>query len=140
MTVLTFPEGFLWGVATAGHQIEGGNTNSDIWFLEQQQPTVFREPSGKACNSWEMWDDDLQLVAVSGSALTASPSSGARRADAGRVLRQRAGHYTAIVDRCHGCLHRSSRSTASRYRTGSRCAAASSTIAHRRTSPAIARV
>jgi beta-glucosidase/6-phospho-beta-glucosidase/beta-galactosidase len=29
-----FPEGFVWGAATAGHQIEGNNVNSDFWFLE----------------------------------------------------------------------------------------------------------
>ena len=29
-----FPKGFLWGAATAGHQVEGNNINSDIWVLE----------------------------------------------------------------------------------------------------------
>ena len=26
-----FPESFLWGAATAPHQVEGGNINSDMW-------------------------------------------------------------------------------------------------------------
>ena len=26
-----FPTGFLWGTATAAHQIEGANTNNDWW-------------------------------------------------------------------------------------------------------------
>jgi len=26
-----FPDGFLWGTATSGHQIEGNNTASDWW-------------------------------------------------------------------------------------------------------------
>ena len=30
-----FPTGFLWGSATAGHQIEGNNTNSDWWARER---------------------------------------------------------------------------------------------------------
>ena len=30
----TFPEGFLWGTATAAHQIEGGNINNDWWAFE----------------------------------------------------------------------------------------------------------
>jgi beta-glucosidase len=66
MTSAAFPPGFLWGVATAGHQNEGDNVTSDTWFLEHVEPTVFREPSGKACNSYELWEDDLDLVAEMG--------------------------------------------------------------------------
>jgi beta-glucosidase len=29
-----FPEGFIWGTATAAHQVEGGNTASDLWLME----------------------------------------------------------------------------------------------------------
>jgi beta-glucosidase len=29
----SFPDGFLWGAATAGHQVEGGNVNSDMWEM-----------------------------------------------------------------------------------------------------------
>ena len=43
-----FPTDFLWGVATAGHQNEGGNTTSDTWFLENVTPTIFAERSGAA--------------------------------------------------------------------------------------------
>lgn len=57
-----FPQGFLWGAATAGHQVEGNNTNSDCWLLEHVAPTLFREPSGDACNSLELWAQDLDLV------------------------------------------------------------------------------
>jgi beta-glucosidase len=57
-----FPNGFLWGAATAGHQIEGNNTSSDIWLLENVKPTMFAEPSGDACNSFELWATDLDLV------------------------------------------------------------------------------
>ena len=31
-----FPEGFLWGTATAAHQIEGGNVNNDWWAFEHE--------------------------------------------------------------------------------------------------------
>jgi beta-glucosidase len=57
-----FPADFLWGAATAGHQVEGNNTASDIWFLENVKPTVFMEPSGDACNSFLLWSRDLDLV------------------------------------------------------------------------------
>lgn len=58
----SFPRDFRWGVATAGHQIEGNNVSSDMWFIEHSKPTIFVEPSGDACNSLELWSTDLDLV------------------------------------------------------------------------------
>ncbi len=57
-----FPKGFLWGAATAGHQVEGNNTSSDLWFLEHLEPTLFSVPSGDADNSFELWPVDLDLA------------------------------------------------------------------------------
>ncbi|MCC7576006.1 MAG: family 1 glycosylhydrolase, partial [Methanomethylovorans sp.] len=34
--IYTFPEGFLWGTATAAHQVEGRNTN-DTWYAWEQE-------------------------------------------------------------------------------------------------------
>lgn len=62
----SFPKGFLWGAATAGHQVEGNNVNSDLWLLEQVQPSVFSEPSGDACNSFDLWPVDLDVVKAIG--------------------------------------------------------------------------
>ena len=31
---LEFPDGFLWGAATAAHQVEGCNVHSDCWAWE----------------------------------------------------------------------------------------------------------
>ncbi|MDQ4099696.1 MAG: family 1 glycosylhydrolase [Chloroflexota bacterium] len=58
----TFPEGFLWGAATAAHQIEGNNTNTDCWVLEYTPGTIFREPSGEACDSYHRWQEDISLL------------------------------------------------------------------------------
>ncbi len=57
-----FPKGFQWGVATAAHQIEGNNVNSDFWLLEHLTPTPFREPSGDACDSYHRYEEDIALV------------------------------------------------------------------------------
>jgi beta-glucosidase len=57
-----FPANFLWGAATAGHQVEGNNINSDCWLLENVKPTTFAEPSRDAANSFELWPTDLDLV------------------------------------------------------------------------------
>jgi beta-glucosidase len=62
----TFPRGFLWGAATAGHQVEGNNVNSDNWVVESVKPTVYAEPSGDAVNSFELWPQDLDLVKAIG--------------------------------------------------------------------------
>ena len=66
MTERTFPDGFLWGVAGAGHQTEGDNDNSDTWFAELVTPSVFQEPSGKATNSYVLWREDVALAAAMG--------------------------------------------------------------------------
>jgi beta-glucosidase len=58
-----FPVGFTWGTATAAHQIEGGNVNNDWWDFEHASGTVCSEPSGDACDSWERWEEDVDLVA-----------------------------------------------------------------------------
>ena len=102
-----FPADFLWGVSTAGHQIEGGNSNSDTWFLEQQTPTVFREPSGAACNSYDLWETDLDLVAGLGcNAYRFSVEWARVEPEPGRFDAHALAHYEAIVD---GCLAAGSR-------------------------------
>lgn len=58
----SFPHGFLWGAATAAHQVEGNNVNSDVWVMENVHPTVYAEPSADAANSFAMWPTDLDLV------------------------------------------------------------------------------
>ena len=50
MTDFPFPAGFLWGVATAAHQVEGNNVNNDGWLLEHLPGAIFAEPSGDACD------------------------------------------------------------------------------------------
>ena len=57
---------FLWGVATAAHQIEGGNVNSDYWVMEHVPGTYFKEPSGDACDSFNRWREDVALVKSAG--------------------------------------------------------------------------
>jgi len=58
-----FPKDFRWGVATAGHQIEGNNVNSDYWLLENLEPTAFKERSGDACDSYHRYEEDIALLA-----------------------------------------------------------------------------
>jgi beta-glucosidase len=61
-----FPDGFVWGTATAAHQIEGGNWNNDWWAWEHAPGSPCAEPSGDACDSWHRGDEDVALVADMG--------------------------------------------------------------------------
>lgn len=60
----SFPKDFLWGSATAAHQIEGDNFNSSHWAQEQENlknnPSF--EISGKAINHYEMFLQDADLL------------------------------------------------------------------------------
>ncbi len=38
-----FPKDFQWGAATAAHQIEGNNVNSDFWLMEHLKGSPFAE-------------------------------------------------------------------------------------------------
>lgn len=55
-----FPDGFLWGSGYAGHQVEGNNINNQFWQMEQEGKT--KEKSGLACNSYEMYQTDIELA------------------------------------------------------------------------------
>lgn len=59
------PGGFVVGASTSAHQIEGGNTTSDWWMFEQRRPEML-QPSGQACDSWNRWEQDLDLLAGAG--------------------------------------------------------------------------
>jgi len=58
-----FPKGFRWGVATAAHQIEGNNVNSDLWLMENIKPTTYKDRSGDACDSYNRYEEDIALLA-----------------------------------------------------------------------------
>ncbi len=58
----TFPEGFLWGTATAAHQVEGANTSSDLWLMEWMKDSLFAEPSGDACDHYHLYPQDIAML------------------------------------------------------------------------------
>ena len=59
--IYTFPSGFLWGAATASHQVEGNNTNNNWYFWENQPGRILQgHKSGAACDWWAgRWRDDF---------------------------------------------------------------------------------
>ncbi|MBN2257736.1 MAG: glycoside hydrolase family 1 protein [Anaerolineaceae bacterium] len=59
------PSGFLWGTATAAHQVEGNNTNNNWWQWEQTPGNILNgDKSGLACDWWGgRWEEDFDRVA-----------------------------------------------------------------------------
>lgn len=61
-----FSRDFLLGAATAAHQVEGNNVNSDCWALENMVHTSFSEPSGQAVDHYHRYREDIALMARAG--------------------------------------------------------------------------
>ncbi|HEX7742952.1 MAG TPA: family 1 glycosylhydrolase, partial [Sphingobium sp.] len=97
----SFPKGFLWGAATAAHQVEGNNVNSDSWALEHVKPTMFAEPSGDAANSFELWPTDLDLVRNMGLNTYRFSLEWARiEPEPGQFSVAMLDHYKAMIEGC----------------------------------------
>ena len=51
---LSFPPGFMWGTATAAHQVEGANDNNDWWDWERTPGHIKNgDTSAVACDWWK---------------------------------------------------------------------------------------
>jgi len=65
--ILEFPDGFLWGVATASHQNEGNNCLNDFWAWEQSPGHIAdNSTSGLACDWWNRAEEDFDRAAALG--------------------------------------------------------------------------
>jgi len=60
------PPDFLWGTAISAHQSEGNNTNSDSWLRENIKPTLYKDRSGDACDSYHRYAEDIAIAAKLG--------------------------------------------------------------------------
>ncbi|MDR2617275.1 MAG: family 1 glycosylhydrolase [Treponema sp.] len=61
-----FPKDFLLGAATAAHQVEGNNTQSDFWAMEQVPGSMFKEPSLDCVGHYHRYREDIDLLAGAG--------------------------------------------------------------------------
>lgn len=102
MTARCPPKGFLWGTATAAHQVEGGNTNSDCWALEHAKPSVFTEPSGAAVDHYNRFDADLDIVQSLGlNAYRFSIEWARIEPEPSQFSQSALDHYQRVIDACH---------------------------------------
>lgn len=100
-TTIPAPEGFLWGAATAAHQIEGGNVNTAHWEFEHAPDTTVAEPSGDACDSYHRYPEDIRLLAEAGLDTYRFSIEWARiEPEKGIVSRAQLDHYRRMIDTC----------------------------------------
>jgi len=122
-----FPKNFVWGVATASHQIEGNTINDWIdWEkqnaarLAKDAPKTFAKTSpvweqikaeatdpanyisGRAANSYELFEEDLKLIKELGvNAYRFSIEWSRICPDPKTIDKAALDHYKNIVDRLH---------------------------------------
>ncbi len=97
-----FPKSFLWGVASAAHQVEGNNINSDLWVLEHLKPSMYPEPSGDACDHYHRYRDDIKLVADLGFNTYRFSIEWARiEPEEGAFSNAELDHYRRMLTTCH---------------------------------------
>ena len=62
-TPARFPDGFLWGTASAAYQVEGGNQNCDWWEFERQPGRIANGDSAAvACDHYHRYREDFALL------------------------------------------------------------------------------
>jgi beta-glucosidase len=94
-----FPPGFLWGAATAAHQVEGNNLNNDWWQLEQDAEDFGVEYSGDADDSYHRYAEDMRLLAGSGfNAYRFSVEWSRVEPRPGRFSKAALAHYRRMID------------------------------------------
>ncbi len=58
-----FPEGFLWGTASAAHQVEGNDRNCDWWEFEHEPGRIANgDTSEIACDHYNRYREDFSLL------------------------------------------------------------------------------
>ena len=97
-----FPDGFVWGTATAAHQVEGGNVASDLWLFEMAPGSAFAEPSGDACDHYHRYGEDIALLKGLGFSTYRFSIEWARiEPEEGFFSAAALDHYRRMIAACH---------------------------------------
>ncbi|MHB1987122.1 MAG: GH1 family beta-glucosidase [Acidimicrobiales bacterium] len=102
----SFPDGFLWGAATAAYQIEGAATEdgrtASIWDTFSHTPGKVRggDNGDIACDSYHLYRDDVKLLAELGMGAYRFSVSWPRVQPGGTGAASQKGldYYRALVD------------------------------------------
>jgi beta-glucosidase len=99
---LPFPAEFIWGTATAAHQVEGGNWNNDWWAWEHNSESPCVEPSGDACDHYHLYPSDIGLIADLGFGAYRFSIEWSRIEPEDREFSRAAlEHYRRMLGECH---------------------------------------
>ena len=99
------PKDFLWGTAISAYQSEGNNTNTDAWLQENIKPTLFKERSGDACDSYHRYAEDIAIAAKLGFNCYRMGIEWARiEPSQGHYSNAELDHYAKVLETCraHG--------------------------------------
>ncbi|MGN6819774.1 MAG: glycoside hydrolase family 1 protein [Sphingomonas sp.] len=99
------PPDFLWGTAISAHQSEGNNVNSDAWLMENLKPTIFKDRSGDACDSYHHYAEDIAIAAGLGFNCYRLGIEWARiEPNEGHFSNAELDHYARVLEACraHG--------------------------------------
>lgn len=98
---MKLPENFMLGAATAAHQVEGDNVYSDFWVMEHLEHSHFTEPSGKACDHYHRYQEDIDLLRKAGLNTYRFSIEWARiEPEEGRFEEAEIAHYGDVLDYC----------------------------------------
>lgn len=97
-----FPDDFLFGAATAAHQVEGNNIHSDYWCVENLPHSDFKEPSLDAVDHYHRYEEDIRLLAGAGlNAYRFSVEWARIEPQKGRFDENEIEHYRKVLECCH---------------------------------------
>lgn len=93
---------FLIGAATSAHQVEGNNTKSDAWAMEQMEHSSYAEPSGDAADHYHRYREDIALLAQAGlNAYRFSIEWARIEPQEGVFDEEVTAHYREVLKTCH---------------------------------------
>jgi beta-glucosidase len=97
-----FSDDFMMGAATAAHQVEGNNVNSDFWAMEQVPYTMYTEPSLEAVDHYHRFKEDIQLLVDAGLNTYRFSIEWARIEPVKEKFDQKEiEHYREVLEFCH---------------------------------------
>lgn len=96
-----FGKDFLLGASTAAHQVEGNNTNSDYWAMENMEYSQFVEPSLDAVDHYNRYEEDIKMLADAGLNTYRFSVEWARiEPEEGRFDDKEIEHYRKVIQCC----------------------------------------